>query len=45
MRCQQLVKSAGGEDRGAMRRPFAEGDAAERKDLIYLEQLPLFFKD
>ncbi|MFR4476480.1 MAG: phosphoribosyltransferase family protein [Ruminococcus callidus] len=24
---------------------LAEGDAAERKDLIYLEQLPLFFKD
>ena len=26
-------------------KPLAEGDAAERKDLIYLEQLPLFFKD
>ena len=41
---QQLVKSAGGEIVGNAA-PLAEGDAAERKDLIYLEQLPLFFKD
>ncbi len=25
--------------------PLAEGDAAQRDDIIYLEQLPLFFKD
>lgn len=24
--------------------PIAEGDAAERKDIIYLEKIPLFFK-
>ena len=24
--------------------PLAEGDAADRKDIIYLEKLPLFFK-
>ena len=24
--------------------PLAEGDAADRKDIVYLEKLPLFFK-
>jgi adenine phosphoribosyltransferase len=24
--------------------PLAEGDAADRKDIIFLEKLPLFFK-
>ncbi len=40
---QQLVREAGGEI-VANAAPLAEGDAAKRKDLIYLEQLPLFFK-
>ena len=25
--------------------PLAEGDAADRKDIIFLEKLPLFFKN
>ncbi len=41
---QQLVQSAGGTV-AANASPLAEGDAASRDDLIYLEQLPLFFKD
>lgn len=38
---EELVKLAGGEIVGRMA-ILAEGDAAERKDLIYLEKLPLF---
>ena len=38
---EQLVKQAGGEICGRMA-ILAEGDATERKDLIYLEKLPLF---
>lgn len=41
---QQLVLAAGGEIVGNAA-PLAEGDAASRDDLIYLEQLPLFFKN
>ena len=41
---EQLVKQAGGEICGRMA-ILAEGDATERKDLIYLEKLPLFNKD
>lgn len=40
----QLVQSAGGTVAGNAAPP-AEGDAASRDDLIYLEKLPLFFKD
>ena len=40
----QLVQSAGGTVAGNAA-PLAEGDAASRDDLIYLEKLPLFFKD
>lgn len=41
---EKLVESAGGIicGRAAI---LAEGDAAERDDLIYLEKLPLFFHD
>ena len=38
---EELVKLAGGEIVGRMA-ILAEGDAAEREDLIYLEKLPLF---
>ena len=38
---EQLVKRAGGEICGRMA-ILAEGDAQARKDLIYLEKLPLF---
>lgn len=41
---EELVKQAGGEIVGRMT-ILAEGDATERKDLIYLEKLPLFDKD
>ena len=41
---EQLVKQAGGEICGRMA-ILAEGDATARKDLIYLEKLPLFTKD
>ena len=41
---EELVKKAGGEVVGRMA-ILAEGDATERKDLIYLEKLPLFDKD
>jgi adenine phosphoribosyltransferase len=41
---EELVKTAGGEVVGRMA-ILAEGDATERKDLIYLEKLPLFGKD
>ena len=38
-----LVKEAGGIE-AAVCAYFAEGDAADRKDIIFLEKLPLFFK-
>lgn len=38
---EELVKEAGGKICGRMA-ILAEGDATERKDLIYLEKLPLF---
>ncbi|MBE6703031.1 MAG: adenine phosphoribosyltransferase [Ruminococcaceae bacterium] len=38
---EELVREAGGEICGRMA-ILAEGDATERKDLIYLEKLPLF---
>ncbi len=41
---QQLVKQAGGKI-AANAAPLAEGDAINRSDLIYLQQLPLFFKN
>ena len=41
---EELVHSAGGEIVGRMA-ILAEGDAVERKDLTYLEKLPLFNPD
>ena len=41
---ETLVNEVGGEIVGRMA-ILAEGDAAQRKDLIYLEPLPLFDKD
>ncbi|MBO5375109.1 MAG: adenine phosphoribosyltransferase [Clostridia bacterium] len=41
---EELVKQAGGEIVGKMA-ILAEGDAIDRKDLIYLEPLPLFNAD
>lgn len=38
-----IVKAFGGNIVGACA-PLAEGDAAEREDIFYLEPLPLFFK-
>ncbi len=40
---QGLVKEFGG-NIAASCAPLAEGDAADRDDIIYLERLPLFFK-
>ena len=40
---EQLVEQAGGEIAGRAA-ALAEGDAARRDDLIFLEPLPLFFK-
>ncbi len=40
---KQLVERFKG-DIAACCAPIAEGDAAERKDIIFLEKLPLFFK-
>ena len=41
---EKLVKESGGEvvARAAV---LAEGDAANRKDIIFLEKIPLFFHD
>ena len=41
---EKLVKESGGEvvARAAV---LAEGDAANRKDIIFLEKIPLFFRD
>ena len=41
---ESLVEKAGGKIVGKMA-VLAEGDAQERDDIIYLEKLPLFFKD
>ncbi len=38
---EELVRLAGGEVAGRMA-ILAEGDARKRKDIIYLEELPLF---
>ena len=40
---RELVNEAGGEEAAACAF-LAEGDAADRKDIIFLEKLPLFFK-
>lgn len=40
---RELVKKAGGIEATACAF-LAEGDAAERKDIVFLEKLPLFFK-
>lgn len=40
---RKLVSEAGGKEAAACAF-LAEGDAAERDDIIYLEKLPLFFK-
>lgn len=40
---RELVKAAGAEE-AASCAFLAEGDAADRKDIIFLEKLPLFFK-
>lgn len=40
---RELVKKSGGIEAAACAF-LAEGDAAERKDIIFLEKLPLFFK-
>ena len=40
---RELVKEAGGTEAAACAF-LAEGDAADRKDIIFLEKLPLFFK-
>ena len=41
---EQLVEAAGGTVCGRAT-ILAEGDAAKRDDLVYLEKLPLFTKD
>ncbi len=41
---RELVKKAGGTEAAACAF-LAEGDAADRDDIIFLERLPLFFKD
>ena len=40
---RQLVEAAGAKEAAAVA-VLAEGDAAERDDIIFLEPLPLFFK-
>lgn len=40
---RELVKAAGGVEAGACA-VLAEGDAAKRDDIFFLEELPLFFK-
>ena len=39
----KLVEAAGGKIVGCAA-VLAEGDAADRKDIVFLEKLPLFFK-
>ena len=41
---RRLVEEAGGKEAAACAF-LAEGDAADRDDIIYLERLPLFIKD
>lgn len=41
---ETLVKQVGGEIAGRMT-VLAEGEAADRKDIIYLEKLPVFNPD
>lgn len=41
---RELLKEAGGKEAAACAF-LAEGDAADRDDIIFLEKLPLFFKD
>jgi adenine phosphoribosyltransferase len=41
---EELIKKAGGEICGRMA-ILAEGDAAQRDDLIFLDKLPLFDKN
>lgn len=41
---RELVKESGGKEAAACAF-LAEGDAADRDDIIFLEKLPLFFKD
>lgn len=41
---RELVKKSGGTEAAACAF-LAEGDAADRDDIIFLEKLPLFFKD
>lgn len=41
---RELVKKAGAEEATSCA-VLAEGDAADRKDIIFLEKLPLFFKN
>ena len=43
IRSRQLVELFGA-NIVASAAPLAEGDAADRKDIIFLEKLPLFFK-
>lgn len=40
---EQIVEASGGEIAGKAT-VLAEGDASKREDIIYLEELPLFFK-
>ena len=41
---RELLKKAGAQEAAACA-VLAEGNAADRKDIIFLERLPLFFKD
>ena len=41
--CEELVEKAGGQIVGKAA-VLAEGDAADRKDITFLQKLPLFFK-
>ena len=40
---RELIKKAGAEEAAACAF-LAEGDAADRDDILFLEKLPLFFK-
>lgn len=42
--CKKVAEAFGAEIVGCCA-PLAEGDAAERNDIIFLEKLPLFFKE
>ena len=45
LRALQQLADAAGADIVGNAAPLAEGDAADRKDIIFLEKPPLFFKD